>query len=503
MNNKLTIEVKYFQYFMVFFALGCIEWIIGIVLSSNVQYLEYKTTMFIYEWLIIITSISTVITWKKIQGFYLSPFTILYAFLAVFNAGQFIMWGLGIHYVTNMSSELGVATHIRYMDQITLMKIVFVTLPALSFFFAGGILSLTRRSLINSEFDEIEDERWGCYLKRIGIIVLIISYIIAMYDTISNVSIASVAGYSSLYYGDTEGSNAFVKYISYMFFPSFFATYVGYECSKKAYVVLSLIALPYIVLNLIIGDRGSWIYFICLWAWCYFQFYTDNVGFENHVEKRKKRRRIIKLVCVATILLIITTVFYKFREIGFTNITSDDVQEIVEDTSYVFVKPIFEMGQSARCLGIVIQDNLDVLWDGGNTYLAGIASMILPRIKLFFGFYDGYFENWFSQSYIGVKNYGLGFTAIAEAYLNGGIIFYPFYIFAFGFFCGKITKYKNLTSGINRRSLYFVLGSTVTIITACRATMELSLRKWFYGCLVLYAVVSLLANICKRKGTLR
>ena len=500
MEKQFWVNRRNFIYAFLFLGLAVCEWILGMVLYNNVDSLNYEFIMFVYEWLIVFTLVATCITWKKIQEFWISPYIILYLFLMIFNAGQFIMWAFGIHYVTRMSSELGVATHIRFMDHQTLMRIVFITLPAVTFFYFGTLVSTLGEKKEQVTINEVKNILFQKWIKRIGICVLIISYLVAIYDTVSDFSFASLAGYTSLYYGDTRSSSALLKYISYMFLPSFFATYVGFQCSKKAFKVLTILIIPYIAMNLIMGDRGSCIYFICLWAWCYSQFYSSN----NHskmsrYEKREKRKRVIKIIIIAIVLLIPTMIFYKYRDIGFNTITLDDIKMITSDMSYMFIKPFFEMGQSARCLGIVIQDNLNKIWDGGNTYIAGIVSMALPRIKLLFGFYDNYFENWFSQSYLGIQNYGLGFTAIAEAYLNGGMIFYPLYMILFGFFIGKITNYKAAVGLINYKSLYFVLGSTVTIITACRGSIELSLRKWFYGCLLIYLIVNFLVNLQMKK----
>ena len=59
---------------------------------------------------------------------------------------------------------------------------------------------------------------------------------------------------------------------------------------------------------------------------------------------------------------------------------------------HLLLSPFFEMGQSARILGIIIQDSLDKTYQYGNTYIADILGMILPRIKVLFGFPDMYVE---------------------------------------------------------------------------------------------------------------
>lgn len=489
-NNKIS-KIAFTYLFLAF-----IFWVIGLFLDENVKNLSSDFVMFIYEWFIIVSGIVSFVIWKKIEGYWLSPFIIVFLFFLFFNAGQFIMWGFGIHYVTKASSELGVATHIRFMDVITLMRIMFVTFPSILFFFGGALLAKAYTKQTSSSISAVSFQKsFRYWLKNVGIVLFVVTYALSLYDTFSNFNQALAGGYSSIYYGDAIVVNPVIKYLSYMFLPSLFAVFIGCGCTKKTFWILTILYLPYLVLNLLIGDRGSWIYFICLWAWCYLYFFGNHHKAKiNRRQKRKNFKRFVFLGFVAIVALTLTTIFTKFREIGFNQITSDDVIEVLSDLSYVFVKPFFEMGQSARCLGIVLQDGLNETWNGGNTYLAGIVSMPLPRIKLYFGFFDGYFENWFSQSYMGIENYGLGFTAIAEAYLNGGI-FYPIYIILFGVFMGNVCQYKKMADGsINAVSLFISLASTITLITACRGSMELSLRKWFYGFVLIYLICYLLSS---------
>ena len=496
MLERTYINRNIFYYSIFFTVISFIEWLAGDLLNTKIKSLDYAQTMKIYEWLIVFTVVLVFVSWKKVTGKYFTPYTIFYSFLAAFNAGQFIMWAFNIHYITQDAKELGVATHVRYMDSETLLKIIIITLPAITAFHAGAlILSSIEHKKESPKKDFLENEKICAALKYVGIFFFIVSYAVSMYETVKNFSIAEKSGYTSLYYGETAGSNPIFKYLEYMFLPSIFAVFVGFKCSGKSFVVLSLAFLPYMLLNVIMGDRGSWVYFICLWIWCYWSFFYKKDA--SDTEKRKgQRKKIFLLILTGAIFLSLVSVFVKFRDIGFNKITTDDMKEVFSDLRFIFVKPFFEMGQSARVLGIILQDNIHETWTGGNTYISGIISMPLPRIKLLFGFYDGYLDNWISQTHMHLKDYGIGFTAVAEAYLNGGELFYPFYMFIMGAFVGKLS-FINIKEGANYSGMFVCLASMVTLMTVCRGSVELSFRKWFYGCIVIWLLCKFIASTFK------
>lgn len=486
MKCKINLSV------LIFFFLGLLEWILGLFIYDNVALINKQVVLVVLEWILVITAIGSVWSWKKQNGKFFTPYTIFYFFLLIFNAGQFLFWAFGIHYITPSSKELGVATHIRYMDIDTLIKIMVITIPALTFFHAGALLfgkksTKSRRKKIVSKQDIYISFKW------VGLVILILTYVVAMLDAISNYDIYKMTGYTSIYYGETQEINPLLKYISYMFLPSIFMVYIGFKCSRRAFIWLTILFLPYMFVNMLMGDRGSWIYFICIWAWCFFNFYDESNEYRINKGKTKKRGKIITLGIIAIAVLSATTVYVKYREIGIDAIQAEDVRTILGDFKYVFIKPFFEMGQSARVLGIIIQDKLYEAWEYGNTYVAGLLAMPLPRIKLWFGFQNELLDDWFSQTYMGISNYGLGFSIIAEAFLNGGLLFYPFYMTIIGGVIGKLCSFEN-SNKEDPNHLFFMLSSMVMLLTICRSSVELSLRKWFYGCVVLYIVVILVGK---------
>lgn len=477
-NNQRKIEQ--FVFIFMCFCFGVILYLLGLFLWSEMgKYSESAVEFWIYSygWLGIIIYTFVLISWKKSSDIIFSPYIIFFTFVVLFNYGQFILWALGIHYI----GELGTTTFIRYMDKYTLLKIEIVSSVSMLSFHFGALISSFGRKIYSNDSKNlkiINDKEY--YYKAIKIVstyLALISVPVAIILSYQNLLIAVKFGYTSIYYGNNIHINPLVKYLSYMFFPSLLGILIGNKFSKKSFILVGGIFTTYLLINLLAGDRGSWIYYLFILIWCYFTYI-----------KRPTIFTVIKYLILGSMFLICATVLVQFREIGFVKITRSDFLHILQDLPYVFVKPFFEMGQSARVLGIVIQDNLDASWNFGNTYMAAILSMFIPRIKVWFGYPDFYIDNWISQSYLGLDNYGVGFSITAEAYLNGGLFLSPFIMILVGMFIGYLLSF-NSNSITNPIRMFVVLSSASSLAMMARGSMELNLRVWAYGTLIMLAMV--------------
>lgn len=453
-------------------------YMVGFIIFDNINKLSdhtIKNLIYIYGWLGITISAYILYSYKKLTGNFFSLYTIFCLFIIIFNYGQFVLWAIGIHY----EGELGVTSFIRYMDNETLLRIEVITSSSILIFHIGALLSIIKTKRPSNKIKEykILDKNNDCkYLKLICTIFLIVSSIVVIYDSYTNLGIALKYGYTSLYYGGYTSDNILTKYISYLFFPSMIGYLVGNKFSKKSFCVVGLIFGIYMLINLLAGDRGNWIYYAIILFWCYIRYV-----------KKPSIKSVILYIVGGALILTMTSILVKFREIGFNNISARDIDEVIKNLKFIFIKPLFEMGQSARVLGIIIQDKLSESWMYGNTYIAGIISMVIPRMKVWLGFPDFYLENWISQTYLGLKNYGVGFSIVAEAYLNGGMLFYPFIMFLLGVFVGKFTD-VNINNSKKPIDMFFKISSTGILLTIARGSIELSLRKWAYGVILILIV---------------
>ncbi|HAT4107499.1 MAG: O-antigen polysaccharide polymerase Wzy [Clostridium perfringens] len=484
-NRNSTLYAKWDE--IVFLILAFVWFVVSLVynIRGNNQINYVDNAIYFFCVMGTLQLVLTVKSIKRLQGGCLfSLYFIFFLFLYIFSYGQFLMWTFGIHY----KNEMTVSHHVRYIDKDTVVRIQTVSLELLAIFH-WGVLIVNRRYKQKIK-NKIENKQVINLLKHLALPILVVSWVINLYYSISGFKEAAVLGYSALF---DQTMPPLIKYISYMFVPSLFLVLITRNYQKKYFYILTIFFLTYALPLLITGDRGSWIYFLGPWLWLYIRFVNTPKGTND---KLARRRTILSIILVMLILFISAS-FVSVRSEGYTAISSDSFS--LDDLYTPFVKPFFEMGQSARILGIIIQDSLDKTYQYGNTYIADILGMILPRIKVLFGFPDMYVENWMSTDYLNMVNYGVGFSAFAEAYLNGGLYFSWFYMLLFGMFIGKLTIIRN--DDVHRLPIktYLALSATTVLGPSVRATLDLWLRQFFWGALLVLLIAKIVVAFSTNK----
>lgn len=455
-------------------------------LNVDVSFQNVDTLIYILCWCGIIHLWLTLKSIKNMnEGHLFCLYTIFFIFLFVFSYGQFVMWAFGIHYI----SEMTVSHHVRFIDKDTVVRIQIISLELLSIFHLGVLIS--NRSYDNriAKANRSRKEELVTALKTIALPIFLISWILNTYYSIISFRQAAIVGYMAIF---ETSIPAIAKYLMYMFIPSAFLVIVTHKYKKSWFYFVSACFLAYAVPLMITGDRGSWIYFLGPWLWIYIRFVNVPSG-DN--DKMARRRTFFSILIVAA-LLFFASVFVSVRDVGYSALTREAFS--FKDIYTPFVKPVFEMGQSARILGIIIQDGLDKTYSFGNTYIADILGMVLPSFKTLFGFPDFYVENWMSSNYLGMVNYGVGFSAFGEAYLNGGVFFSWFYMLIYGFFIGRLVNIRNRDVHNNPLATFIALSATAVLGPSVRATLDLWLREFFWGVIFIILVSYGIAAINKK-----
>lgn len=421
---------------------------------------------------------------RKMQGEWFSLYLVFFLFLYIFSYGQFLMWTFGIHY----ANEMTVSRHVRFIDKDTVVRIQAVSLHLLSVFHLGALLAT--RKYKEKMACRRENHAVVGILRLLAFPMLVVSGVINVYYSIIGFEQAAISGYLALF---DISMPPLIKYLSYMFVPALFLNLVTHNYAKRWFYGLTGAFLIYAIPLLITGDRGSWIYFLGPWLWCYIKFVN-----KGGLDPKAERRKTIFAIALVLVVLFVSSAFVSIRGEGYT--TASDGLFDFEDFYTPFVKPFFEMGQSARILGIIIQDNLNQTYPFGNTYIADILGMVWPTLKVWLGFPDMYVENWMSTDYLHMVNYGVGFSSFAEAYLNGGIFFSWFYILVIGWCIGRLTTIKKEDVFNNPIKTYLALGATTILGPSVRATLDLWLREFFWGVLLVLIVANILVSIRNNKG---
>ena len=439
-----------------------------VVKGYEEQYIYILAVLGVVQFLQIIKSAS------KTQGKLFTPYALFIAFMFVFNYGQFALWAFGIH----SDFEITKTTFIRYIDNYTAIKMEVISMQFMCIFHLSALLGFLRKpqNLINL--------RLNLNLKRLSVPILIVSGTINILFTFFVFSEARTVGYSALF---ENALPPVLKYLSYMFVPALCLTLVAFRFSRNSFKWLSIVFGIYAVPLLITGDRGSWIYFIGPWAWCYINYVRDQ-------SKPIKKSQVALLMSAFALVLIAASAFKSVRDVGLNSLAVSDI--VMSDMYEAFVHPFFEMGQSAILLGVVEQDHMYDTWTFGNTYISAILGMVLPRISVLFGYPDMYVENWMTD-YLDMGEYGVGFSSFAEAYLNGGPYFGWLYMAITGYFIGYMVMYKGESKN-NTLRLFLLLSSAIVLGPSIRGSLNLFIRMYFWGVLLVILIAQIMSSNQKK-----
>lgn len=412
---------------------------------------------------------------SKVQEQLFTPYALFLAFMFVFNYGQFALWTFGIH----SEFEITKTSFIRYIDNFTAIKMEVISMQFMSVFHLFALIGYLKKPVRAINYS------LGTALKRLSVPILIVSGTINILFTFFVFNQAKTVGYAALF---ENALPPVLKYLSYMFVPALCLTLVSYKFSRKVFIFLTAVFAIYALPLLITGDRGSWIYFIGPWAWCYLRYVRDQ-------SKPIKKSLIVLMVAAFGAILIAASAFKSVRDVGLNSLSLADL--VMNDMYEAFVHPFFEMGQSAILLGVVEQDHMYETWEFGNTYISALLGMFLPRISVLFGYPDMYVENWMTD-YLNMGDYGVGFSSFAEAYLNGGPVFGWFYMAFTGFFIGYTVICKNEDRN-NILRLFLILSTAIVLGPSIRASLNLFVRMYFWGVLLVIILSSLMSPLGKRR----
>lgn len=422
---------------------------------------------------LIIMLISSKLTYKK----YITGFTIFLLFMLVFNLGQPLMWSMNIF----SNNQLGLSTHIRKLTPSVILLATAFSLSVFSLFMLGMYLGTNKKQVKKIEI--INDSNY----KFVAVIMFLISAPAVILRAYQIFIFATTASYTDIYYGDFE-QGGLLLYFEFLFFPSIVLIQLFF--SKKSLISVSSIVvfIIYMVFYALIGDRGNWLY----------KLIALILLVLVRKDKKTKLKFVVTLIILAMIVypLIDTIVDYR-NNLDFTKIFQEsllkyNLQSYIEMIS----SPIFEMGQSMRIQAFILQDKLYLNWEHGNSYVSGLLNMVLPRIKTWFGYPDYYIENWFSQEYLGLTNYGAGFTNIGELLVNFGPYGSLLGAIIIGYLYGIIINYRNLS---NKKNIFIAIVSLSILLGTARGTMEYFLRFYFWGIIFPLFCVFILEKV-KFKG---
>ncbi|WP_288479600.1 O-antigen polysaccharide polymerase Wzy [uncultured Clostridium sp.] len=429
------------------------------------------------NWIGIFILLYVILTNYIINRDIITPYNIFWIFFFLFNYGQQFMWAFGIH----SDKELGIG-YTAGIGTVMLHNIVkgqLFTCICMFLFHTGAMFSYKWKGKNNIENYEIKNKS----IFITGIILGILSIIPTLYRSFNFFIVSRQYGYNALYYSDNISQGGILMILEIFFFPSLICIILGGKKNAKKFAIC--IFAIYLILNLLSGDRGSWIYKLLALIW-----------FMNRYYSKINFKKFIKYILIFYIFMYILDFIIYFRDLGISNIDIDKIKIFLLNYESPIIKTIFELGGSIGIISTMFtMPNVLEVWNFGNSYLTSILGVVSTRFLSVLGIPFILLDNWFSQDFLGIS-WGAGFSMIGEAYLNGGIYIGPIIILLIGWIIGSILYDNKEYNPKFNKLRYIMITLTLAIIPGLsRGSTYLFLKNWFYGCLVVLFLIVLIDKI--------
>lgn len=448
---------------------------------------DYNLLILVYSWLGVLLLIYVLFTWYKITSYIFSPYTIFMIFFFLFNYGQSLMWAFGIH-IPNEIGKAPLYPGFAAASDSDIVKAQILTLISILMFHLGAVLSYKKniniKELARGYQKRLVQNYDSVMLKSIFNSSLLIGIVVipaTLYFAYSDLQIALVHGYKSLYYSEFANNGAsFLGLLTRMFFPCLVGLLIGSKYNKKVRVSVYIIFSIYLMLNLLSGDRGSWIYKIIILVWLSHTCYKT-INFKV----------LLKYSIVSFIGIYIVNAMVSLRNTGLNNITFTTFLNSLSFENSIIFQIFFEMGGSMKPTILLQVSGWDV-WPYANTYLLAILGMATNKVIYTLDIPFSLISSWFSQDYLGLS-WGAGFSIVAESLLNFGPFFAPLFMIILGYIITSLIYVdKGMMYEVRPLRFLFVVSTLHAIIPVTRNYFHLLLKDWFYGVFVLCIFILLI-----------
>ena len=422
-------------------------------------------------------------TWRKISGSAISIYSIFVIISYLFTFGQCLMWAIGIHY----SGEIGQARlyTLTVPTRTIIVQTQIITLMGLFAFHTGAVLFYKKkkkayRRTIQKSTDSMERST----LYQTCKITSIISTPLMFYSIIRNIVINNAYGYgAALYNADIVASqNNIVLLLRMMYFPSIVGLLVSSQYNKTVMRICYTSFFFFMVLGLFAGDRGEWLFPLCILIWMHHKYY------------RKITKKAFAIYAIAGAILIIICV--AVRNTRITGVSLAKVIDSIVGEKNPIISAIFELGGSMRIALIVLEHGWGI-YPFGNTYVHALLGMVTEKVIKFFQPNYVSLSAWFSRVFLRIS-YGAGFSFVGEAIMNYGPYGSIAILFVIGILFSKIAfSAENIDFKACPLKAFFCISTSYSIIQCIRNTMLVAGKTWVFSTVIivlLYYLVSLLSG---------
>lgn len=448
--------------------------------TGSIMFIAYLT-----DAIFVISSIAL----KKIdnESFGLNHIILLFFFL--FNFGQMFMWTLGIHF----DEELGKAVLYGVYSVPSVNEIYKAQVFAL-FCFNCLTMGMIVASMLKKEkssaffIDKNKEDDIRKVIYKVSCVIAVPVILLTFVKIGITLWQSAKFGYISLYYSGFSVGAPISRAEDY-FFPVIVGLLIGsnYKKMKPVYIIFSF----YMILYMLAGERGNWVYKLIVLIWMHHSFY-----------KPISIKTLFKVGIIGLVVIYIVGIVVDLRQYGFLNITTAQFAKAASLNNSFLTRFIFEMGSSLSIIILVMGFGRGAFLQYGNTFFSSFIASFSSMISSQLGINHVFLANHLSQNLLHI-GYGAGFNIFAEFYVNYG--YYGAYLLLIlGFLIGILMQGStNLYKGGVMKSYIACICCSI-ICSMVRDSALGGLRQLVQVALFLYLIITAVYKLSnKRQWTVR
>jgi oligosaccharide repeat unit polymerase len=416
-------------------------------------------------------------SWKKLTGRLFDPYSVFLIAATVFNGGQAVLEALCLN-------EQGILAD-KFSPQ-TIFNALALVIFGLASLHLGALISATKRTARMPQTDEPPKTTWPLEnIRLVGWVLLVISLPAAVFLFRDAIGVVLAGGYSALYETDAAtGLDAGPRVLASLLVPAALFLLVGGKGTRTSIIVSAIVLLGYAVIQLFLGYRYHAMMPIVAYVWLW----------------HRCIRRIpfpALLTAGAIVLFVIFPVVGLIRNTsGAERMSMRYLQQAFTSVDNPGIAAVSEMGGSMATVAYtldLVPDDRD--YDMGASYFYA-ALTLFPNL-----FWDihpsiahGTASNWLIwevNPYNARRGGGLGYSIIAEAFLNFGWWGTPLVLGLIGFFYGKFVLWGERSFDPAKLATVACFFAFFTLIA--RGESALVTRPLVWYVLGPYALIQILA----------
>lgn len=442
---------------------------------NNFGYEHSKTLKFILCWVGIAELIFIMISWKKSGKKILSLYILFMIFFFLFNFGQCFLWAFNIHTQTEIGN-ISLFYRLGIPSQHSIVKAQLIILVSALMIHVGAMIVSDKylKGTEKTNQNYIADNK--NLLKFCKLIFLPVVFC-EFYYQIINIINARQFGYTSLYYNpNVQTASVIIQVIARLFFPVIIGLLFSSNYDKKIMRITYATFIVDIILSIMVGDRGGWLYSAIILLICHNNYY-----------KKFNKNQILSISILGYLSMIVLIAVRNIRNYGVT------LQGIINFRVLSFFAPIVDsLNEIGGTMGITVALMMKGwrIFPYGNSFLYGLLISPSKRLIKILNLNFESVSSWFSQTYLRISN-GAGFSIIGEVLINYGPYVLLLIMILIGIIVGGITNIENLDFEKDKVKLILKVTTTSVIVNISRNCFSYNMGEVLYTTILFYFLFSI------------